>query len=91
VISTGGTGREVTPEVFHSVYEKEIAGFGELFRWLSYDKIGTSTIQSRATAGVAGGTYLSRLRGSPSACRDAWEGILVHQLDNRFRPCNFLS
>jgi molybdenum cofactor biosynthesis protein B len=94
VISTGGTGvtgRDVTPEAFHSVYEKEIAGFGELFRWLSYDKVGTSTIQSRATAGVTGGTYLFALPGSPSACRDAWEGILVHQLDNRFRPCNFVE
>jgi molybdenum cofactor biosynthesis protein B len=94
VIATGGTGvtgRDVTPEAFHSVYEKEIAGFGELFRWLSYDKIGTSTIQSRATAGVAGGTYLFALPGSPSACRDAWDGIFVHQLDNRFRPCNFVE
>jgi molybdopterin adenylyltransferase len=94
VISTGGTGvtgRDVTPEAFRSVYEKEIAGFGELFRWLSYEKIGTSTIQSRATAGVAGGTYLFALPGSPGACRDAWEGILVHQLDNRFRPCNFVE
>jgi molybdenum cofactor biosynthesis protein B len=94
VIATGGTGvtgRDVTPEAFHSVYEKEIAGFGELFRWLSYAKIGTSTIQSRATAGVAGGTYLFALPGSPGACRDAWEGILVHQLDNRFRPCNFVE
>jgi molybdenum cofactor biosynthesis protein B len=94
VISAGGTGvtgRDVTPEAFHSVYEKEIAGFGELFRWLSYDKIGTSTIQSRATAGVAGGTYLFALPGSPGACRDAWEGILAHQLDNRFRPCNFVE
>ena len=94
VISTGGTGvtgRDVTPEAFSSVYEKEIAGFGELFRWLSYDKVGTSTIQSRATAGVAGGTYLFALPGSPSACRDAWDGILVHQLDNRFRPCNFVE
>jgi len=94
VISTGGTGvtgRDVTPEAFHSVYEKEIAGFGELFRWLSYEKVGTSTIQSRATAGVAGGTYLFALPGSPSACRDAWEGILIHQLDNRFRPCNFVE
>src|SRR6267378_407137 len=94
VISTGGTGvtgRDVTPEAFHSVYEKEIAGFGELFRWLSYEKVGTSTIQSRATAGVAGGTYLFALPGSPGACRDAWEGILVHQLDNRFRPCNFVE
>ena len=94
VISTGGTGmtgRDVTPEAFHSVYEKEIAGFGELFRWLSYAKIGTSTIQSRATAGVAGGTYLFALPGSPGACRDAWQDILVHQLDNRFRPCNFVE
>jgi molybdopterin adenylyltransferase len=94
VISTGGTGvtgRDVTPEAFESVYEKEIAGFGELFRWLSYQKVGTSTIQSRATAGVAGGTYLFALPGSPSACRDAWEGILLHQLDNRFRPCNFVE
>ena len=94
VIATGGTGvtgRDVTPEAFLSVYDKEIAGFGELFRWLSYDKIGTSTIQSRATGGVAGGTYLFALPGSPGACRDAWEGILVHQLDNRFRPCNFVE
>ena len=94
VIATGGTGvtgRDVTPEAFHSVYEKEIAGFGELFRWLSFEKIGTSTIQSRATAGVAGGTYLFALPGSPGACRDAWEGILAHQLDNRFRPCNFVE
>ena len=84
VISTGGTGvtgRDVTPEAFNNVYEKEIAGFGELFRWLSYDKIGTSTIQSRATAGVTGGTYLFALPGSPSACRDAWEGILAAQLE----------
>jgi molybdenum cofactor biosynthesis protein B len=94
VISTGGTGvtgRDVTPEAFQSVYEKEISGFGELFRWLSFAKIGTSTIQSRATAGVAGGTYLFALPGSPSACRDAWDDILVHQLDNRFRPCNFVE
>ena len=94
VIATGGTGvtgRDVTPEAFHSLYEKEIAGFGELFRWLSYAKIGTSTIQSRATAGVAGGTYLFALPGSPGACRDAWQDILVHQLDNRFRPCNFVE
>ncbi|HEV2335154.1 MAG TPA: molybdenum cofactor biosynthesis protein B [Stellaceae bacterium] len=94
VIATGGTGvtgRDVTPEAFHSVYEKEVAGFGELFRWLSFEKIGTSTIQSRATAGVAGGTYLFALPGSPGACRDAWQDILVHQLDNRFRPCNFVE
>jgi len=94
VIATGGTGvtgRDVTPEAFHAVYEKEIAGFGELFRWLSYQKVGTSTIQSRATAGVAGGTYLFALPGSPSACRDGWDDIIVHQLDNRHRPCNLVE
>ncbi len=94
VISTGGTGvtgRDVTPEAFHAVYEKEIPGFGEAFRMISWDKIGTSTIQSRATAGVAGGTYLFALPGSPGACRDAWDEILRHQLDNRFRPCNFVE
>jgi molybdenum cofactor biosynthesis protein B len=94
VVSTGGTGvtgRDVTPEAFASVYEKEIAGFGELFRYLSFQKIGTSTIQSRATAGVAGGTYLFAVPGSPGACRDAWDDILVHQLDYRFRPCNFVE
>src|SRR5207237_9746447 len=93
-IATGGTGvtgRDVTPEAFQQVYEKEIAGFGELFRWLSYQKVGTSTIQSRATGGVAGGTYLFALPGSPGACRDAWQDILVHQLDNRFRPCNLVE
>lgn len=94
VIATGGTGvtgRDVTPEAFASVYEKEIAGFGELFRWLSFQKIGTSTIQSRATAGVAGGTYLFALPGSTGACRDAWDDILRWQLDYRFRPCNFVE
>ncbi len=94
VISTGGTGltgRDVTPEAFGDVIEKEIAGFGELFRWLSYEKIGTSTIQSRAIAGVAGGTYLFALPGSPGACKDGWDGILSHQLDSRFRPCNFVE
>ena len=94
VISTGGTGvtgRDVTPEAFHAVYEKEIPGFGELFRWQSFAKIGTSTIQSRATGGVAGGTYLFALPGSTSACRDAWDDILVHQLDSRHRPCNFVE
>lgn len=94
VISTGGTGvtgRDVTPEAFQQVFEKEIPGFGELFRTLSYQKVGTSTIQSRATAGVAGGTYLFALPGSPGACRDAWDDILVHQLDNRHRPCNFVE
>ena len=79
VLATGGTGvtgRDVTPEAFFEIYEKEIPGFGELFRMLSYDLIGTSTIQSRATAGVANGTYLFALPGSPGACRDAWDGIL---------------
>ena len=93
VISTGGTGvtgRDVTPEAFHAVYEKEIAGFGEIFRMVSYQKIGTSTIQSRATAGVAGGTYLFALPGSPGACRDGWE-IIAPQLDNRHRPCNLVE
>ena len=90
VIATGGTGvtgRDVTPEAFAAVYDKEIVGFGELFRWQSYDKIGTSTIQSRATGGVAGGTYLFAVPGSTSACRDAWDGILRSQLDARHRPC----
>ena len=94
VITTGGTGftgRDVTPEAFQAVYEKEIPGFGELFRMISYQKVGTSTIQSRATAGVAGGTYLFALPGSPGACKDAWDDILVHQLDNRHRPCNFVE
>ncbi len=94
VLATGGTGvtgRDVTPEAFAAVFEKTIPGFGELFRWLSFQKIRTSTIQSRATAGVAGGTYLFALPGSPGACRDAWDDILVHQLDNRTRPCNFVE
>lgn len=94
VISTGGTGvtgRDVTPEAFAAVYEKPIEGFGELFRWVSYQKIGTSTIQSRATAGVAGGTYLFALPGSPGACKDGWDEILRYQLDYRFMPCNFVE
>lgn len=92
IITTGGTGvtgRDVTPEALASVVEKEIPGFGELFRMLSYQHIGTSTIQSRATAGVARGKYLFALPGSTGACRDAWEWILQYQLDSRFRPCNF--
>lgn len=94
VISTGGTGvtgRDVTPEAFARVCEKDIPGFGELFRWISYQKIGTSTIQSRAVAGVARGTYLFALPGSTGACRDGWDEIFHHQLDNRFRPCNFVE
>ncbi|MHA1566257.1 MAG: molybdenum cofactor biosynthesis protein B [Alphaproteobacteria bacterium] len=94
VISTGGTGvtgRDVTPEAFAQVSEKDIPGFGELFRWLSFQKIGTSTIQSRALAGVARGTYLFALPGSPGACKDAWDGILRDQLDYRHKPCNFVE
>lgn len=94
VLSTGGTGltgRDVTPEAFEQVMEKRIEGFGELFRWLSFAKIGTSAIQSRALAGVARGTYLFGLPGSGAACRDAWDDILVHQLDFRYRPCNFVE
>ena len=94
VITTGGTGvtgRDVTPEAFQAVVEKEVPGFGELFRWISFAKIKTSAIQSRATAGGAGGTYLFALPGSPGACKDAWDEILVHQLDSRSRPCNFVE
>jgi molybdenum cofactor biosynthesis protein B len=94
VISTGGTGvtgRDVTPEAFQSVFEKEINGFGELFRWISYKKIGTSTMQSRAVAGVTKGTYLFALPGSTGACKDAWDEILHNQLDIRYRPCNFVE
>jgi len=94
VISTGGTGvtgRDVTPEAFETVIEKKIDGFGELFRWISFQKVGTSTIQSRAIGGVAGGTYLFALPGSPSACRDGWDDILKWQLDNRHRPCNLVE
>ena len=92
VLTTGGTGvtaRDVTPEAVHGACDKLIPGFGELFRFLSFATIGTSTIQSRATAGVCRGTYIFALPGSTGACRDAWDQILVHQLDSRFRPCNF--
>ena len=94
VITTGGTGitgRDVTPEAFERVLEKRIEGFGELFRMLSYQKIGTSTIQSRAIGGVAGGTYLFALPGSTGAVKDAWDDILVWQLDSRHRPCNLVE
>ena len=94
VITTGGTGvtgRDVTPEAVERVAEKMIPGFGELFRWLSYRTIGTSTIQSRACAGVAGGTYIFALPGSTGAVRDGWDEILQSQLDNRHRPCNFVE
>lgn len=92
IISTGGTGltgRDITPEVFHSLYDKEIEGFGEMFRLTSYKIIGTSTVQSRATGGVANGTYMFALPGSNGACKDGWDNILKEQLDIRFRPCNF--
>lgn len=94
VISTGGTGvtgRDVTPEAFAGVMEKEIEGFGELFRWVSYSKIGTSTMQSRAVGGVANGTYLFALPGSPGACKDGWGDILRWQLDSRHKPCNLVD
>ena len=94
VITTGGTGitgRDVTPEAFERVMEKRIEGFGELFRMLSYAKIGTSTMQSRAIGGVAGGTYLFALPGSTGAVKDGWDGILLSQLDSRHRPCNLVE
>jgi len=94
ILTTGGTGvtgRDVTPEAVEAVAEKMIPGFGELFRWLSYRTIGTSTIQSRACACVAGGTYIFALPGSTGAVKDAWDLILRDQLDSRFRPCNFVE
>ena len=94
VVSTGGTGltgRDITPEAFRSVFEKEIDGFSALFHRISYEKVGTSTIQSRACAGVAKGTYLFALPGSPGAVKDAWDGILKFQLDHRHLPCNFVE
>ncbi len=94
VISTGGTGltgRDVTVEAHRDVYEKEIDAFGTVFTIVSMEKIGTSAVQSRATAGVAQGTYLFALPGSPGACKDAWDEILLKQLDYRHRPCNFVE
>ncbi len=94
VITTGGTGvtgRDITPEALHRLGGKDIPGFGELFRWLSYQRIATSTIQSRACAVVARGTYIFSLPGSTGAVRDGWDEILIHQLDSRFRPCNFVE
>ncbi len=94
VISTGGTGltgRDVTVEAHRDVYEKEIEAFGTIFTIISMEKIGTSAVQSRATGGVAGGTYLFALPGSPGACKDAWDGILEKQFDYRHRPCNFVE
>ncbi len=94
IISTGGTGltgRDVTVEAHRDVYEKEIDAFGTVFTMISLEKIGTSAVQSRATGGVAGGTYLFALPGSPGACKDAWDGLLSAQLDYRHRPCNFVE
>ncbi len=94
ILTTGGTGltgRDVTVEAHREVYEKEIEAFGTVFTIVSMQKIGTSAVQSRATGGVAGGTYLFALPGSPGACRDAWDEILLPQLDSRHRPCNFVE
>ena len=94
IITTGGTGftgRDVTPEALEPIFEKRMDGFSEVFHRISYDKIGTSTIQSRAIGGVAGATYIFVLPGSPGACKDAWDGILAAQLDYRHRPCNFVE
>ena len=94
IITTGGTGftgRDVTPEAVEPLFEKRMDGFSIAFHMLSHAKIGTSTIQSRATAGVAGATFIFCLPGSPGACRDAWDGILAAQLDYRTRPCNFVE
>lgn len=94
IISTGGTGfshRDSTPEAMTPLFDKQIEGFGELFRTLSYDEIGTSTIQSRALAGLANGTLIFCLPGSTGACRTGWERVIAEQLDNRHRPCNFVD
>ena len=94
IVSTGGTGltgRDITSDVFEARYTKPIPGFGELFRWLSFRDIGTSTIQSRATGGVCGTTLLFALPGSPGACRLAWDEILLHQFDATHKPCNFVG
>ncbi len=94
IIATGGTGltkRDITPEVFNSFFEKEIPGFGEIFRMISFKKIKTSTLQSRACAGISNGKYMFSLPGSPSACKDAWEKIIKYQLDSSFKPCNLVE
>lgn len=94
IITTGGTGftgRDVTPEAIEPLFEKRMEGFSTVFHMISYEKIGTSTLQSRATAGVANATYIFCLPGSPGACRDGWDAILANQLDLRYRPCNFVE
>lgn len=94
IITTGGTGftgRDVTPEALEPIFEKRMDGFSEVFHRISYDKIGTSTIQSRATGGVVNATFVFALPGSPGACKDAWDNILQHQLDYRHMPCNFVE
>jgi len=94
IVTTGGTGltgRDVTPEALDTVKDKDIPGFGEVFRWLSFSTIGTSTVQSRACAVVARGTYIFALPGSNGAVKDGWDGILAEQLDSRNRPCNFVE
>ncbi|MVA26057.1 molybdenum cofactor biosynthesis protein B [Agrobacterium vitis] len=94
IITTGGTGftgRDVTPEAVEPLFDKRMDGFSAVFHRISYDKIGTSTIQSRATAGLANGTFVFVLPGSPGACKDGWDGILAQQLDYRYRPCNFVE
>ncbi|WP_350332858.1 molybdenum cofactor biosynthesis protein B [Coralliovum pocilloporae] len=94
IISTGGTGftgRDITPEAFEPLFEKKMDGFSAVFHRISYEKIGTSTVQSRATGGVANATYIFVLPGSSGACKDAWDGILAQQLDYRHLPCNFVE
>jgi molybdenum cofactor biosynthesis protein B len=94
VITTGGTGltgRDITPEAVRPLFDKEIDGFSTVMHMISFEKVGTSTIQSRSLAGVAGGTYIFCLPGSPGACKDAWDGILQYQLDFRHQPCNFVE
>jgi len=94
VITTGGTGltgRDITPDALRPLFDTEIDGFGELFRWLSYEEIHTSTLQSRAIAGIANATFLFALPGSTGACRTGWDRIIAHQLDNRHRPCNLVE
>ena len=94
IITTGGTGltgRDSTPEAVKKIIDKEIEGFGELFRMISYQKIGTSSLQSRAIAGIKKDTFIFSIPGSPSACADAWDNILKFQLDSRFKPCNLIE